>query len=67
MHKEREMEILNYELGRIIQEYGDAGYPSFPDSKPFVDRLMAEGFTRKEAIDNLAWAWAVDNYDKEEV
>ena len=56
------MEILNYELGNIIQEYGDAGYPYELDATgPFVKRLMAEGFTAEEAVRELAEAWEIDN------
>ena len=55
------MKVLNYEIGRIIQEYGDAGYPRFPKSEPFVERLIAEGFTAQEAVKELAEAFEIDN------
>jgi hypothetical protein len=56
------MKVLNYEIGRIIQEYGDAGYPyELDDGGPFVKRLMAEGFTVEEAVTHLAEAWEIDN------
>lgn len=54
------MEILNYEIGRIIQDYGDAGYPLIDVNGPFVKRLEAEGFATEEAMLHLFEAWQID-------
>lgn len=53
--------ILDYEVGRIIQDYGDAGYPLIDVEGPFVKRLEAEGFTTEEAMLHLFEAWEIDN------
>jgi len=53
--------VLNYEVGRIIQDYGDAGYPLIDVEGPFVKRLEAEGFTTEQAMLHLFEAWEIDN------
>lgn len=53
--------VLNYEVGRIIQDYGDAGYPLIDVDGPFVKRLEDEGFTTEEAMLHLFEAWQIDN------
>ena len=55
------MEILNYGIGKIVQEYGDAGYPGFPANFEFVHRLVQEGFTVEQGIEILEEAREIDN------
>ena len=42
------------ECCHILHEYREAGCPSFPASNDYVDRLMAIGVTREEAVEQLA-------------
>ena len=55
------MEILNYGIGKIVQEFGDAGYPGFPANFEFVQRLTEEGFTVEQAVEILEEAREIDN------
>jgi hypothetical protein len=42
------------ECCHILHEYRESGCPGFPESNDYVDRLMAIGVTREEAVEQLA-------------
>ena len=50
------LEMLS-ECCDILHDYREEGCPGFPQSNPFVDRLMAIGVTVEEAVDLLARVW----------
>jgi len=59
---ESALEILD-QCCMILSDYRKAGYPVFPNSEPFVERLMALGVTYAEAVEMLA----VTSYNAKEV
>jgi len=44
----------------VFNDYIKADFPGYPDSEPFVERLVALGNTVDEAIDELTQCW-IDN------
>tara|TARA_B100001105_G_scaffold247874_1_gene233006 strand:- start:527 stop:730 length:204 start_codon:yes stop_codon:yes gene_type:complete len=44
----------------VMNDYIKADFPGFPDSEPFVERLIALGSTVNEAVDELTQCW-IDN------
>ena len=50
------------ECCKILHDYREAGCPGFPESNPFVDRLMEQGVTVEESCELLAITW--DNYEE---
>lgn len=50
---ESSLEILHQCCG-ILGDYRKAGCPGSPESNDYVDRLIAIGVTREEAVEQLA-------------
>ena len=46
-------EILD-QCAEIMADYRAADFPVFPDSEPYVERMMAAGCTCEEAVDILS-------------
>jgi hypothetical protein len=53
------------DLEQVFDDYIKADFPGFPDSEPFVERLIALGSTVDEAIDELTQCW-IDNTPQEQ-
>ena len=53
MPKNATLDMLS-ECCHILHEYRGAGCPGFAESNDYVDRLMAIGVTREEAVEQLA-------------
>ena len=47
----------------VFNDYIKADFPGFPESNPFVDRLIALGFAVDEAIDELTTCWIANTPD----
>ena len=56
---ESAFEILD-QCADIIHDYREAGYPGFPDSETFVERMMAAGVSCAEAVDILATTYPTE-------
>lgn len=47
------LEMLS-ECADIMADYRAAGFPVFPDSEPYVERMMAAGVICEEAVNILS-------------
>jgi hypothetical protein len=47
------LEMLS-ECSDIMADYRAAGFPRFPDSEPYVERMMAAGVICEEAVEILS-------------
>ena len=50
---ESAFEILD-QCSEIMADYRSAGFPGFPDSEPYVERMIAAGVNCEEAVDILS-------------
>ena len=53
-------------IDTVPQEFNDyiqADYPGFPESEPFVERMVTLGFAVDEAIDELTTCWIENTPD----
>lgn len=48
----------------VFNDYIQADFPGFPESEPFVERMVALGFAVNEAIDELATCWIENTPDE---
>lgn len=56
----RHLDITYDDVEQVHNDYIKADFPAFPKSEPFVERLVALGYTANEAIDELTDCW-IDN------
>ena len=43
----------------VLEDYTNADFPGYPESNPFVDRLIALGYASDEAVDELTTCWLI--------
>ena len=48
---------------QVFNDYIQADYPGFPESEPFVERMVTLGFAVDEAIDELTTCWIENTPD----
>jgi|ETN07SMinimDraft_1059922.scaffolds.fasta_scaffold104134_1 hypothetical protein len=56
----RTIEFTYDDVEQVYNDYIKADFPGFPESEPFVERLVELGYTVNEAIDELTNCW-IDN------